>query len=404
MLWDRHANTNEEKLLQLRSGVGTRLSLLLLVASVALLGSSALVESEASACKLAPKVSMESAQLYNVAGPEIVHSGYRAPAAIHSEDAEPTHLWLQLASVPEDAHFVIFESVWGGGPTALAGMWGKAIPIRNNHVFVYPAVNGPHRDQAFTLGVRVRFVFEDGSLSTASLPTFITNEGSAVSEGGARADQVLMALCCASLLALWIVFRRDPDPVHRIRVSAAVGLVSVLFLATSPALSWVSVEDPSGRLATVNCHLGDETQCATYAPDSGPNPLSMSDISSERRFEVARWMSASSALRIGLILCLVLLMPALVWLMVAPTLRPAQSAMAFGASAAGYTFLAAICYRLTVPSWMCVESSNAFELTMLTAGNIVVAAGMVIYWSFRHLESGKAELPEARARIRHTVR
>jgi hypothetical protein len=213
-----------------------------------------------------------------------------------------------------------------------------------------------------------------------------------------------MALCCAALLGLWIAFRRDSDPVHRIRVAAAVGLVSVLFLATSPALSWVSVEDPSGRLATADCHLGDETQCATYAPDEGPNPLSMSDVAAERRFEVARWMSASSALRIGLILCLVLLMPALIWLLVAPTLRPAQSAMAFGASAAGYTFLAALCYRLTVPSWMCVQSSHAFELTMLTAGNIVVAAGMVIFWSFRHLEAGQAQLPQARARIRQSVR
>ena len=277
-------------------------------------------------------------------------------------------------------------------------MWGRAIPIRNRHVFVYPAWQGPHRDQPFTLGLRIRFVFEDGSLSTPSLPTFISNEGSVTSKDGASADRVIMALCCAALLGLWIVFRRNPDPIHRIRVAAAVGLVSVLFLATSPALPWMSVEDPSGRLATVDCHLGDESQCATYAPDSGPNPLAMSDVSAERRFELARWMSASSALRIGLILCLVLLMPALIWLLVAPTLRPAQNAMVFGASAAGYTFLAALYYRFSVPSWMYVESSRAFELTVLTAGNIVVAAAMVIFWSFRQLRTGQADLPKARIR------
>lgn len=394
MLCDRHTNTNAKKSLQLRSRGKTRLSLLLLVASVALLGT-LLFEARASACELATE------RLYSSTGPEIIHSGYRASSNLQKQrHLEQTHLWLQLSSVPTGARFVVFESVWGAGPTALSEMWSRAIPIRNRHVFVYPEWAGPHRDQPFTLGLRIRFVFEDGSLSAPSLPIFVTHEGSARSQGGVSADLVIMALCCTALLALWIVFRRDPDPIHRIRVAAAIGLVSVLFLATSPALPWVSVEDPSGRLATVDCHLGDESQCATYAPDAGPNPLSMSDVSAERRLEVARWMSASSALRIGLIMCLVLLMPALIWLLVAPTLRPAQSAMAFGASAAGYTFLAALCYRLSVPSWMCAESSRAFELTVLTAGNIVLAAAMVIFWSFRHLSTDQAALPEARARIR----
>ena len=99
----------------------------------------------------------------------------------------------------------------------------------------------------------------------------------------------------------------------------------------------------------------------------------------------------------GLILCLVLLMPALIWLLVAPTLRAAQSAMVFGASAAGYTLLASLCYRLTVPSWMAAESSHALEMTIITTTNIVVAAGLVIFWSFRHLCNEQGTLPTARA-------
>jgi hypothetical protein len=306
---------------------------------------------------------------------------------------------LQLAAVPQDARYVVLEPVWGSGPRALADMWGQTYPIYNRHVFVYPAWNS-QRDQAFSLGYRVRFIFNDGSLSAPSLPAFVSHSGDGGAQASPRTHQVFIALCCLALLGLWIVYRRDSDPIHRIRVAAAVGLVSVLFLATAPALSWLRVEDPSGRLDAVDCQLGDEAQCATYVPDAGPNPLSMSEVASERRFEVARWMSASSALRIGLILCLVLLMPTLIWLLVAPTLRAAQSAMVFGASAAGYTLLAAVCYRLTVPSWMAVESSNALELTLITASNIVVAAGMVIFWSFQHLSSEQGSLPAARARIR----
>lgn len=355
---------------------------------------------EASTSNAAPGTS--TAMLGEAAtAPQIVRSGFRAPPQAHEKGTtETTHLWLQLAEVPPDAHFVVLEPVWGIGPRALSAMWGKALPIHSRHVFVYPSWRGPHRDQAFTLGYRLRFVFDDGSLSSPSLPTFVTHSGTTASSDNPRSHQVLVVLCCLALFGLWIVYRRDSDPVHRIRVAAAVGLVSVLFLATAPALSWLTVEDPSGRLAAVDCHLGDETQCATYVPDAGPNPMSSDVSAADRQFEVARWSSASSALRLGLILCLVLLMPALIWLLVAPTLRIAQSTTVFGASAAGYTLLASLCYRLTVPSWMVAESGRALEMTIITTANIVVAAGLVVFWSFRHLSEEQSPLPTARARIR----
>ena len=400
MLCDHEATTSRKNFLQLRNVICHGSVLLLLVASVTLVASAATATS-ASAC--VRNSDMQAPAIRAPQGPQIVHSGFRAPPSLREKDSpELTHFWLQLSSVPDDAHFVVLEPIWGTGPDALSSMWSRAIPIRNHHVFVYPSWAGPHRDQAFTLGYRLRFVFEDGRVSPPSLPTFVSHSGSAKGQGEPRTHQVLMVLCCMALFFLWMVYRRDPDPLHRIRVAAAVGLVSVLFLATSPALSWVSVEDPSGRLATIDCHLGDEAQCATYVPDAGPNPLSMSEVAGERRFEVARWVSASSALRIGLILCLVLLMPALIWLLVAPTLRAAQSAMVFGATAAGYTFLAAICYRLTVPSWMAASTSNALELTILTTANIVAAAGLVIYWSFHDRNMEQTPLPPARARFRDT--
>jgi hypothetical protein len=402
MRCDHESITNRKNRLQFRNRVSKGSLFLLLVASFTLMVTAA-TSTHADACVSDYDMSTPALHAAQAEAPQIVHSGFRAPPTLHEKGSgELTHFWLQLASVPDGVEFVVLEPVWGTGPEALSSMWSRAIPIRNQHVFVYPSWAGPHRDQAFTLGYRVRFVLEDGSVSAPSLPTFVSHSASSKAHGDPRTHQVLMALCCMALFCLWIVYRRDPDPIQRIRVAAAVGLVSVLFLATSPALSWVSVEDPSGRLATVDCHLGDEAQCATYVPDAGPNPLSMGDVAGERRFEVARWMSASSALRVGLILCLVLLMPALIWLLVAPTLRAAQSAMVFGATAAGYTFLAAICYRLMVPSWMAVQTSNALELTILTTANIVAAAGLVIYWSFQHVSEGQAPLPAARARIRDT--
>jgi hypothetical protein len=368
--------------------------------------STLVMESAAISCAFAKKDSAQNQPLkvHDSAdqAPQIVDSGFRSPTREErANQLEQTHLWLQLADVPSGAQFVVFESVWGSGPDALRDMWGRALPIRNRHVFVYPKYRGPHRDQAFTLGLRVRFVHADGSMSPASLPVFVNHKGMKNRPSSANADEVIALLCCFALFGLWFVYRRSDDPEHRIRIAAAVGLVSVLFLAASPALPWVNVDDPSGRMASVDCHLGDEAQCATYVPDAGPNPQSMSRVSAERRFELTRWMGASSALRVGLILCLILLMPALIWLLVAPTLRAAQSAMAFGASAAGYTFLAAICYRITVPSWMSAESTYAFELTTMAAGNIVAAAAMVMLWSFRQSQ-GQTEtsLPRAQARLK----
>lgn len=331
--------------------------------------------------------------------PQIVSSGY----SVGSQDsnakrvAEPV-LWLELRNAPTAARGVILEPVWGGGPDSLAQMWGHVHPLFDGMVQVAPSQTGPHRDQPFTLGLRARFVLQDGSLSAPSLPVFVHHAGSATHQEGVGADSVLMVLCAAALLGFWMAFRREDDAVYRIRIAAAAALISLFFLSVAPALSWQVVGDPSGMVPAVDCHLGDEAQCATYAPDSGPNPMSSSDVAAERRFELASWMGASSALRVGMVWCLILLLPALIWLMVVPTLRPAQTAVAFGASAAGYTFLAALFYRMCTPSWMDVQVTQAFDLTLLTSGTIFVAIGVVIKYSLRIGPEPRASLPSAIAR------
>lgn len=336
--------------------------------------------------------------------PQIVNSGFVAGNRVAGErtagqrSAGATHLWLELRNTPVHARGVLLEPVWGSGPDSLSQMWGQVHPLYDGVVEVVPTQAGPHRDQPFTLGVRARFVLQDGSLSSPSLPVFIHHAGAAVHKEGVGADSVLMAFCVLALLVLGIAFKREEDPVYRIRIASGTAIVALFFLSVAPALSWQVVNDTSGMAPAVDCHLGDEAQCATYVPDAGPNPMSTSDVAAERRFELASWMGASSALRVGMVWCLVLLLPALIWLMIVPTLRPAQTAVAFGASAAGYTFLAALFYRLCTPSWMNVDVTRAFELTLLTSGTIFLAIGMIIRYALQLEGPTRAPLPSAVAK------
>lgn len=328
--------------------------------------------------------------------PRIFDSGF-VWASRHANDVDsgPTRLWLELNGVPEGARAALLEPVWGSGPDSFAEAWGRPIAILGDVIEVFPEGVGGHRDQPFTLGVRARFVMSDGTLSPPSLPVFISHTGASKHDDGVHADTVLLVLCCLILMGLWVAYRRETDAVYQIRIAAGAALLSLFFLSVAPALSWYVVEDPGSRLDAVECHLGDEAQCATYVPDAGPNPMSLSEVAAERRFELASWMGASSAFRLGLVWCLVLLLPALIWLMVVPTLRPAQTAVAFGASAAGYTFLSALFYRLCTPSWMSAEITHAFDLTLLSSGTIFVAIGIIIRLSLR-LEIGERHaLPSA---------
>ncbi|MBL4636456.1 MAG: hypothetical protein JKY56_21540 [Kofleriaceae bacterium] len=317
----------------------------------------------------------------------IVDAGFRAvTVAEQGRSLERTHLWIQLGEVPNNAHFVILESVWGAGPDSLTGMWGHALPIRNDHVFAYPESAHRYRDQPFTLGFRIRYVYEDGSTSTASLPVFINHTAEAASHDGLRADQIVITLCALLLLFLLLAYRQADTRVGKIRIAAMLSLGSLLFLAASPALPWMSVSDDNHRYASIDCHLGNEVQCATYAPDAGPNPLSRaSALSSEhgqRRAEIVEWVGASSTLRSSIILCLILLLPALIWILVAPGLRAAHGAVFLGGSAAGYCFLAAVYYRVSIPSWMSVEHYSTMNLTIATTATILFSSGLIVFWSY----------------------
>ncbi len=334
----------------------------------------------------------------------IVDAGFRAvTVAQQGRSLGRTHLWIQLGEVPNNARFVLIESVWGAGPDSLSAMWGHALPIRNDHVFAYPESAHRYRDQPFTLGFRVRYVYEDGSTSTPSLPVFINHTADVASHDGIRADQIVITLCSVLLLLLLLAYRQVDTRLGKIRIAALLSLGALLFLAASPALPWMSVSDENHRYVSIDCHLGNEVQCATYAPDAGPNPLLRASAvlgeHGQRRAEIVAWVGASSTLRSSIILCLILLLPALIWILVAPGLRAAHGAVFLGGSAAGYCFLAALYYRLSVPSWMSVEHYSTMNLTIATTATILLSSGLIIFWSyFGRTESMRSQPIRAIAR------
>jgi hypothetical protein len=315
--------------------------------------------------------------------PQIAAADYRGHESVllkgpRGIEHHREHLWIKLRNHNAEQKEAVLEPIWGRGPADMKHVWGRTHSIRNGEIFVHPGCRAGHRDQPFTLGVRVRIVRPDGSLSPASAPVFIHYQGDARSSNNSGADRIFLFALAASLLGFFVLYRRHQDIETRIRLAAATALCSLLFLTVTPALSWLKVEDPAGILPTVDCALGDEVQCATYVPDGGPNPIAAAASSQPRRAELSQWMACSSSVRSGLVLSLILLLPALIWLLVVPRLRAAQCSVFIGATAAGYTMLTSLLYLLTVPSWMTTSSYRTAEVTLLCCGAIVVAAGLIV--------------------------
>jgi hypothetical protein len=105
-------------------------------------------------------------------------------------------------------------------------------------------------------------------------------------------------------------------------------------------------------------------------------------------------MCASVAVQVGQLLALLSLLPALIWLVVAPRQRAAQVAVALAAGSAAFTALAVLSYRLSLPSWLVADVSGAADVALITAVNIVVATSLAVRHGF--LLDVRGELPLAR--------
>lgn len=324
------------------------------------------------------------------APPELQGAGYRAD----SSDGR-AHLWLRVDHL-EGAHAIVLERIWGVGPASLEHVWDRPLRIDEGERVALHRGATWNRDAPFTVGFVVRAVDADGRMGPPSLPQFVSHAGSALAGAPPRADQILFGMLALGLFALWRLYRRETCHEFKIRLASAAALSSLMFLSVTPAMPWMTVADPSGDRPAVECHLGDETACATYAPDGGPDPATLSSASALRVFELERWKSASAGVRVGLVLSLMLLLPALIWLSVAPRVRAAQAAVAVGASTAAFTLLATIFYRLSVPSWMQVQTHWTSDVALMAATNIAVATALIVRSAFTLAEPPR--LPAAQVR------
>ena len=207
-----------------------------------------------------------------------------------------------------------------------------------------------------------------------------------------RSDHVLFAVLAIGLGVRWARYRRDPSPEAKIRFAALAALVSVVLLSVTAAMPWVVLDAGSGG-AHVLCLLGQEGACAARA---GAPPLIVASepATTLQAFEVQRWLCASAALRMGQVMALSLLLPALIWLLVDPRHRAAQAATAVGASVAGFTLLVVFLYRASVPAWLDGELTWTADIALLAAGAIVVASVLIVRQSFALIGDARG-LPRA---------
>lgn len=212
---------------------------------------------------------------------------------------------------------------------------------------------------------RIRpFTFDqvDGSSTIGAAKSFVVSGGELE---GLRPDRLLFGFLGVALFGVLWLYRREPDLEHRLRLSGAAGLISVLFLCTTPAMPWTQ-SDSSGvdhRDVVTRCNLGDESSCA---PGAGSAVL-----------EHAEWSAA--AIRAGHMSIILLLLPACIWLMVSPRSRGAQALTVAGAGPALFTTLATAIYAATLAPWR-IASGGAADLTVLACIALLVVsmtAGLV---------------------------
>jgi hypothetical protein len=250
---------------------------------------------------------------------------------------------------------------------------------------------------------RVSAVDADGDVGPASPPVWVGAAGAFARRSSPRPDQALCLILLFSLLGLWQWYRSESSQAARVRVAAASALCAVLFLSATGAMPWFSVHDPGGRTPEIECYLGTEQACASYLPDAhesmtGGDPLERA----RRHFQLYRWSYSAHAIHLGQAVTVLFLVPALIWLLVAPVSRMAQASMAVGAFAAGFTLLVSLFYVSTRPGWLSADSYWTFDLVLLAASNIAVAAVLILRSGFTAVEL--PSLPAALARLRRRPR
>lgn len=190
--------------------------------------------------------------------------------------------------------------------------------------------------------------------------------------GGLRPDHLLFVFLGLSLFGVGWLFRREPGPEHRLRLAGAGGLIAVLFLCTAPAMPWTETQELHGGAMQLEggalqnqCTLGHEAACISPA---GPSTEAQAEL-------LERAHITSAAIRAGHALVILMLLPACIWLMVAPRSRGAQALLAAGAAPALFTALATIAYGWLLSPWR-TGAGGAADLTLLACAGLVAAAAV----------------------------
>jgi hypothetical protein len=180
--------------------------------------------------------------------------------------------------------------------------------------------------------------------------------------GGLGSDHLLFAFLGLSLFGVAWLYRREPEPEHRLRLAGAAGLIAVLFLCTAPALPWTESQ-PIGDSFRDHCMLGHEAAC--IAPEGFAGDLDAAELTLDQ----ARWSAA--AIRAGHVATILLMLPACIWLLVAPRSRGAQALVLVGALPALFTGLSTIMHSWVIAEW---RSGGAADLTLLASSALVAVA------------------------------
>jgi hypothetical protein len=318
---------------------------------------------DADACRFA--MEGRAAPPPALAPPVLVEAGYEPP---RFDDGEwrPGTLWLRLADAEAPAYMV--ERVGGDEPLALSPLWYQ--PAAPQGGLLRLPLDGDVGVPPFGVAVRVRPL--DHRIGPPSNALWVSNPHGSSAPRGDDSQRTLFALLAGVLALLAIGFRRARDPETRVRFAVVGALTGAVILLATSGMPWMQSAE-----AGVECLLGDESLCA--APPLAELAVRDAGLA---LFELERWQAGAAAVRMGQLLAFALLLPALIWLLVEPRARPAQATAAVGASVAAFAFLAVAFYRTTMPSWLIADLYVTFDLAMLAAGAIVLAAVAIVRQAF----------------------
>jgi hypothetical protein len=328
---------------------------------------------EAEACDLARS---------RFAPPPALIEGRVIPPRLESGRWQPAAIILQVA--PGAGSYAV-ERMAGDAPFALEPVWRSVHRATADGVVAIP-LDQSRLVPSFGVAVRVREV-GDGRGSDL---VWLDYQAPELAPHGAGGDAPQRGLFVGFAIVLGLLaagFRRARDAETRIRLAAVAALGGAVVLLATAGVPWFH-----SATAHLDCLLGSESVCA-------PPPLAALDDRSAAMalFELERWRAGGAAIRMGQLMVFALLLPALVWLLVEPRTRPAQATCLVGASVAGFTFLAIACFEATMPSWLVAEPYAAFDLGLLGAAAIVVAAIAIVRQTFA-MHDGAAPPPRATAR------